>query len=129
RVTDLHIHDGEPLKFKASFEVLPEIKVDGYKELRAEKPEVAVSDAEVDEALGSLREQHASFSTIEGRTLADGDFAQVSLDGQPKSGEGQPVHMDEVLVEIAGKSTMPEFTENLRGATAGDERTFDVKYG
>jgi trigger factor len=37
--------------------------------------------------------------------------------------------MDEVLVEIAGKSTMPEFTENLRGATAGDERTFDVKYG
>ena len=32
-VTDLHIHDGEPLKFKASFEVLPEIKVDGYKEL------------------------------------------------------------------------------------------------
>ena len=65
RVTDLHIHDGEPLKFKASFEVLPEIKVDGYKELRAEKPEVAVSDAEVDETLGSLREQHASFSTIE----------------------------------------------------------------
>ena len=61
RVTDLHIHDGEPLKFKASFEVLPEIRVEGYKELRAEKPEVAVCDAEVDEALGSLREQHARF--------------------------------------------------------------------
>ena len=24
--------------------------------------------------------------------------------------------MDEVLVEIGGKNTMPEFTENLRGA-------------
>ena len=23
---------------------------------------------------------------------------------------------------------MPEFTENLRGASAGDERTFDVHY-
>jgi len=126
RVTDLHIHDGEPLKFKASFEVLPEIRVEGYKELRAEKPEITVSDAEVEEALTSLREQHATFSTIEGRALAEGDFAQVSLDGQPKSGEGQPVHMDEVLVEIAGKTTMPEFTENLRGASAGDEKTFDV---
>src|SRR5262245_17962054 len=31
RVTDLHIHDGEPLRFKASFEVMPEVKVEGYK--------------------------------------------------------------------------------------------------
>jgi len=30
RVTDLHIHDGEPLRFKASFEILPEIVVEGY---------------------------------------------------------------------------------------------------
>ena len=26
RVTDLHIHDGEPLRFKASFEIMPEIR-------------------------------------------------------------------------------------------------------
>jgi trigger factor len=36
--------------------------------------------------------------------------------------------MDEVLVEIGGKNTMPEFTEHLSGANVGDERTFDVKY-
>jgi trigger factor len=36
--------------------------------------------------------------------------------------------MDEVLIEIGGKNTMPEFTEHLRGASAGDERTFDVTY-
>jgi len=36
--------------------------------------------------------------------------------------------MDDVLVEIGGKATMPEFTENLRGANAGEERTFDVLY-
>jgi len=128
RVTDLHIHDGEPLRFKASFEILPEIKVEGYKELRADKPDVSVKDEEVEESLKHLQEQHATFATIEGRPLADGDFAQVSLDGTPKDGEGKPVHMDEVLVEIAGKNTMPEFTENLRGASANDERTFDVVY-
>ncbi len=137
RVTDLHLHDGEPLRFKAAFEVLPEIKLEGYKELRAEKPEIAVSEADVEQALADVRERHATFNPIEGRTLADGDFAQVSLDGHPKagesksdskSGEGQPVHMDEVLVEIAGQNTMPEFTENLRGTSAGDERTFNVNY-
>ncbi len=128
RVTDLHLHDGEPLRFKAAFEVLPDIKVEGYKELRADKPEITVTDADVEQALTDLREQNAAFNPVEGRALADGDFAQVSLDGTPKSGEGQPVHMDEVLVEISGKNTMPEFTENLRGTNVGDERTFDVNY-
>jgi trigger factor len=36
--------------------------------------------------------------------------------------------MDDILVEIGGEGTMPEFTENLRGASGGDERTFDVHY-
>jgi trigger factor len=133
RVTDLHLHDGEPLRFKAAFEVLPEIKLEGYKELRADRPEIAVSEEDVEKALTELRERQASFNPVEGRALADGDFAQVSLDGTPKAaegktGEGQPVHMDEVLVEIAGGNTMPEFSENLRGANPGDERTFDVNY-
>ena len=128
QVTDLHLKDNEPLRFKASFEVMPEIKVEGYKELRAEKPEVTVTAEEVEQSLNGVREQHATFTSVEGRTLADGDYAQVSLDGKPKDGEDKPVHMDEVLVEIAGKNTMPEFTEHLRGAAAGDERVFEVVY-
>jgi trigger factor len=137
RVTDLHIHDGEPLTFKASFEIMPEIKVEGYKELRADHPEIEVKDEEVEEALNNVREQHATFISVEGRPLADGDFAQSSMDGKPKEGDGQPkdaddktqpVHMDEVLIEIGGKNTVPEFSENLRGANAGDEREFEVKY-
>jgi trigger factor len=134
QVTDLHMHEGEPLTFKASFEVLPEIQVEGYKELRADKPEIAVTDEEVEQAFSSLREQHATFSSVEGRALAEGDFAQASMDGKPKDGQdvadaqANPVHMDEVLIEIGGKNTVPEFTQNLTGASAGDERTFDVRY-
>ena len=134
RVTDLHMHDGEPLTFKASFEVLPEIEVEGYKEQRADESEIVVTDEDVEQALAGLREQHATFSSVEGRPLAEGDFAQASMDGKPKDGQdvedakANPVHMDEVLIEIGGKNTAPEFTQNLIGAAAGDERTFDVSY-
>jgi trigger factor len=141
RVTDLHVHDGEPLRFKASFEVMPTIRVEDYKELRADKPDISVTDEEVEQSLKNLQEQRATFTTIEGSPLGDGDFAQVSLDGKPKDAESEPassakpgptgsnpVHMDDILVEIGGQGTMPEFTENLRGASAGDERTFDVHY-
>ena len=140
RVSDLHVHDGEPIRFKASFEVMPTIRVDDYKALRADKPDISVTDEEVEQSMKGLQEQRATFTAIEGSPLADGDFAQVSLDGKPKDAEGSaasakpgptgsnPVHMDDILVEIGGKGTMPEFTENLRGASAGDERTFDVLY-
>jgi trigger factor len=130
RVTDLHVHDGEGLHFKASFEVMPEIKVEGYKELRAEHPEIAVAEQEVEDQLKALQEQKATFSPVEGRAIADGDYAQVSLNGTPKEQDeaAKPVHMDDVLVEIGGKNTMQEFTDNLRGTNPGDERTFDVHY-
>jgi trigger factor len=128
RVTDLHIHEGEPLRFKASFEIMPEIKVEGYKELRAEHPQIDVKDEEVEEALNNIREQHATFTTIEGSSLGDGDFAQASMDGRPKDADDKtkPVHMDDVLIEIGGKKTVPEFTANLRGASAGETREFEV---
>jgi len=131
RVTDLHVHDGEPLTFKAKFEVLPDFEVQGYSEIKIDKPHVAVSDEDVQKTLDHLREQNAAYNTVEGRAIQDGDFAQVAFKGTPQ-GDGdegqQPVTMDDVMVEVGGSNTIPEFTENLRGANVGDERTFVVKY-
>jgi trigger factor len=134
RVTDLHMHDGEPLTFKASFEVLPEIQVEGYKDLRADKPEITVTEEDVEKTIEHLREQRATYTSVEGRALAEGDYAQASMDGRPKDVQdskdsaSNPVHMDDVLIEIGGKNTVPEFTQHLAGASAGEERTFDVSY-
>lgn len=128
KVVDLHLHEGEPLRFKATFEVLPAIEVSGYEELRAEKKEIEVSDEDLVQALHDLREQFASYTAVDGRGLADGDFALVSFSGTPKEGGGKPVPVNDVMVEIGGSNTVREFSENLRGAGAGEERTFDVVY-
>ena len=130
KVTDLKIEDGQPLRFKATFEVLPPIEVSGYKEVRAEKPEITVTDQEVEDYLKQLQERQATFSAVEGRPLQDGDFAQVSLESRPKeeTPEMKPSKLDDILVHIGGENTVKEFTEHLRGASAGDERSFDVTY-
>jgi trigger factor len=139
RVTDLHLHEGEPLRFKASFEVLPEIELSGYQEVRVEMPDTAVTDQEIQDSLNNLREQHATYTAVEGRPLADGDFAQASFQGVPKTSPGapgsapaeaapKPVNVDDVMVEVGGSNTVREFSENLRGAKPGDTRTFDVAY-
>ena len=130
-ITDLEVREGQPLHFKARFEVMPEIKVEGYRELRAEHLQISVSDEEVEDALKRLRETRAAFSAVEDRSLADGDYAQISFEGTPQGPGGataEPIHMENVLVEIAGADTTPEFTENLRGAKPGEERSFLVRY-
>jgi trigger factor len=92
-----------------------------------------VSEDEVEQALKNLRLQHATYNAVEDeRALADGDFAVVSFRGTPKDGEqeadSKPVEVDEVMVEIGGDNTIPEFSEHLRGVKAGEHKTFDVKY-
>ena len=135
RVTDLHFHEGEPLKFTARFEVFPEFKVTPYDDIKVDTIDSNVSDEEVETALNNLRQQHATYTPVEeDRGLADGEFAVVSFKGAPKQGEGEadpeakPVEVEEVMVEIGGTNTVAEFSENLRGAKAGETRTFDVKY-
>ena len=131
RVTDLHIHEGEPLRFKASFEILPEIKLAPYDDIRVTTLDTNITDEDVENALNNLRQQHATYSAVEDeRPLADGDFAVVSFKGTPKesSAESKPVEVDEIMVEIGGANTIPEFSANLRGAKSGQQRTFDVKY-
>jgi len=128
KVVDLHLHEGEPLRFKATFEVLPAIEVTGYEELRTEKKEIEVSEEDVVLALHELREQFATYTPVEGRGLTDGDFALVSFTGTPKEGGGKPVPVNDVMVEIGGSNTVREFSENLRGAGPGEDRSFDVVY-
>ena len=131
RVTDLHLHDGEPLRFKASFEVMPDFQVAPYEDIRVTTLDTNVTDEEVETSLNNLRDQQATFTPVEEeRPLQDGDFAVAGFKGTPKEtdADSKPVEVDEIMVEIGGENTIPEFTENLRGAKPGDQKTFDVKY-
>jgi trigger factor len=78
--------------------------------------------------MNNLRERRAVFTPVEDRPLADGDFADISFSGTPKEEGGKPIRVDDVLVHIGGPDTVKEFSDNLRGARAPEERSFDVAY-
>ena len=131
KITDLHLHDGEPLKFTARFEVFPEFKVTAYDDIKVETINTTVSDEEVETALNNLRQQQATYTAVEeDRGLADGDFGVISFKGTPKDAEpdAKPVEVDEVMLEIGGSNTVAEFSDNLRGAKPDEARNFDVTY-
>lgn len=145
-IFDLQAAPGESIRFKAAFEVLPEFELGGYQDIKVDRPDIKIADKDVEAELKRLQERQASFDPIEEeRGANDGEFAQVSFQAFPKEAEPgneasdrpaepseaaavKPVQMDEVLVEIGGANTIPEFSQNLRGVKAGEERKFDVAY-
>lgn len=126
-VEKLDFHEGQPVKFTAVFEVLPTFELGNYKDLTLEMPPMEVTDADVDRALEEARERASTFTPVEGRAVADGDYAQLKLAGTPTDGS-EPLQAESVLCHIGAEETMAPFNENLRGANAGEHKTFDVDY-
>src|ERR1700756_4317946 len=127
QVDKLDFAEGQPLKFRAVFEVLPEFELGNYKDLELEMPVMDITDADVDKALQEMTERAAAFAPVEGRPVENGDFVQLKLVGTPEGG-GEPLRADSVLCHIGAEETMEPFNENLRGANIGDHKNFDVKY-
>jgi trigger factor len=126
-VEKLDFNEGQPLKFTAVFEVLPQFELGNYKEMTLEMPPMEVTEADVDRALEEARERASTFTPVEGRAVADGDYAQLKLVGTPSDGS-EPLQAESVLCHIGAEETMAPFNENLRGANTGDHKTFDVDY-
>lgn len=134
QVTDLHLEEGQPLKFKAVFEVLPEISIAGYQDVHVARPDTNLTDAEFDAELERVRDSRSTMEPVtEDRALVDGDWAQISFKGEFQGASeaaeaDQPVTGDDVMIEVGGANTLPAFNEALRGSKPGQQLKFEVNY-
>jgi trigger factor len=141
-MVDMQLLDGQPLRFKAAFEVAPEIDITGYDSTRIEKADATLTAEEFQAELDRVLESHAVVEPVEeDRALTDGDWAEIEFKGQIKdlaqtvtedgvqdASPAQPISGDDVMVEIGGKNTLPAFNDALRGSKPGQELTFEVSY-
>jgi trigger factor len=120
---------GRPLKFKAVFEVYPQLSVSNYEGIPVEEVSVNVDESEVENSLKKLQEEMAELAPVEeDRPVREGDFAEISYSGTIRDSEEEPVTGQKAVAEIGGKTTVKEFTENLVGSKVNEERTFTVTY-
>jgi trigger factor len=115
-------------KYSATFEVYPEIKVGDISAKSVDRVEMVVGDAEVDKTLEIMRKQRTAYDAAENHAAQTGDRAQISykgaIDGVPFEG-GTAENQSVVLGE--GR-LLAEFEANLTGMTAGQGKSFDVKF-
>ncbi len=126
-VSDLKLEAGEPMRFKAEFEVAPTIELKDYRDVTIPYKDPEISDEDVEARIAQLREQKADYANVDPRPVETGDYAVVALEslaGAP----GQPIKQDELTLHVGGEDTLADFSDNLAGMTPGEAKEFDVHY-
>ena len=119
--------EGQDFTYTAVFEVFPEVELKDLDKISVRVPDVEIEDADVDRMLESLREQRASWEPVE-RAAREGDQVLVDFDGYV---DGDPIDNgrgENVPVVLGAGQMLPDFDAALQGVSAGDEKTFDVRY-
>jgi trigger factor len=119
---------GVALRYKARFEVQPEIADVVYEGLDLVRPPETATDAAVDEQLELLRRQHARLEPPEApRPAEKGDVLTVDFklllagqDIKDAGGEG-------VQLELGSSQILPELDAGLLGATVDGEVDIEAK--
>lgn len=123
---EVSLEEGQPLRFRTRFEVLPRIEVTKHKGVEVRRPAAVVTDADVEKALGELREAQARLEVEEGHRAVTGDVVIADVKGSPEGGE--PFERERMFIEIGAADNLPAFNEKLEGTTAGAQLAFSLEY-
>ena len=112
------------VEFKIVITVKPEVEIDGYKGLKAEKVKAVVTDEEIDEEVARIADRNSRMVTVEDRAAAKDDTVVIDFDGyvDGKAFEGGKGESYSLL--LGSNSFIPGFEDQIIGHNTGDE--FDV---
>lgn len=117
----------EGVQVKAVYFVKPQVSMDGYQGIPAEKVIKTVTEEEIDAAIDRDRERGARMTEVD-REAKAGDFATIdylgTVDGVPFDGGKAEGHK----LELGSGSFIPGFEEQVAGHKAGEEFEVNVTF-
>jgi trigger factor len=118
--------EGAPIKYKAAFEIKPQIELREYRGISVDDPKIEVSETDVEAMIERLRDQASAYRPVEDRALEDGDIAVIDIASTPEGGE---LNSDTGHFRLGEESPLPELHDALRGKNPGATASFDKAYG
>ncbi|MDN7123283.1 trigger factor [Pseudidiomarina terrestris] len=118
---------GKDLEFVATFEVYPQVEVQGLDKIEVEKPDVTVTDEDVDGMLETLRKQHASWKEVK-RKSKKGDRITIDFTGRIDGEEFDGGKAQDFALELGQGRMIPGFEDDIIGMKAGEEKTIEVTF-
>ncbi len=116
------------LLFSIVVYVKPEVTIDGYKDIKIEKVNVAVSEDDVNKEIDTVRTKNARIVTKEDGVVENGDVTVIDFEGfldgvAFEGGKGEKYEL-----EIGSNSFIPGFEEQIIGMKVEDEKDITTKF-
>jgi trigger factor len=124
-VRDLHLEEGQPLRFTAEVEIRAPIVLGEYRGVKVAHTPAEVSDHDVEAALRQLAERQATLTTVT-RPARLGDHVIVDYTLEPEGAE--PRGEQGYAFEAGSGRVLPEMDEAVIGLEAGAERSVSVRF-
>ncbi|MBQ6021714.1 MAG: trigger factor [Clostridia bacterium] len=112
------------LEIECKVTVRPEVNVVGYKGIEAEKPDVEVTDEDVEKDLKAKQEANAREISVEDRAAKEGDIATIDFEGFTDGVAFEGGKGEDYDLELGSGSFIPGFEDQIVGHNVGD--AFDV---
>jgi trigger factor len=120
--------EGQPVIFKATVQVPPEVILGDYANFNFAPEIEATDDARIDQVVSELRDQNATLRPVEDRPAQNGDYAVIGFvgtrDGQPFEGGSS----DRMPIVLGEERLIPGFEAHLLGTRVGDQVEFDLTF-
>ncbi|MDU8923564.1 trigger factor [Pasteurellaceae bacterium LIM206] len=118
---------GNDLVFSATFEVYPEITLQGLENIKVEKPVVEITEADVDNMVEVLRKQQATWAESQEAAKAD-DRVTIDFVGSVDGEEFEGGKAQDFVLAMGQGRMIPGFEEGIIGHKAGEQFDIEVTF-
>jgi len=135
QVESVEIDEHKTMRYRATVLTAPDFELPDYSTIPVDLIKEEVNEEHVQRWLDQLREPHATYAPVEGRPVAEGDYAVLTyaatLDGQPL-GEAVPTAPAQLQgrrnawILMSESSLIPGFCKAIEGMNVNDERPFSL---
>ena len=115
------------VKFEATFEVYPEIKIKKISQLTFKKPVSEVAEEDINKTIENIRKRFSQLESKEGKS-EDNDVVKVNFEGFIDDEPFEGGKADEVTIEIGSNTMIPGFEEGLKNLSKGDKKDLNVSF-
>lgn len=120
------IDDAEPLRFKATVTVKPDVELGDYRAIALTKEPALVSEEGVDKALEQLRERRVRWIPVEDEPAAEGMLVVIDVTGEV---DGEPADPElGVGAVLGGGQLRPDLEAAIVGMRAGESRAAELSF-
>ena len=121
------MEEGKDVKFKATFEVYPEISVGNLSRLSYTKPNCSITEEDLDKTITNLQKRMSKWEPSD-QPSEEGDQVKINFIGKIEGEEFEGGSANDFPIELGSKSMIEGFEEGLVGLKKDEEKTLDLKF-